>query len=99
MITRPLHNIIYAIALFSLTGVAAAESADSDVNPLYNEQFNQQKTQIPTEYILSEMYTVVNAKSSSEKTGTESPVQIRKSNGKTNSDNFDWIPVEWYSTY
>ena len=97
MITKSLHNIIYAIAIFSLTGIAAAESADSDVDPLFNEQFNQQKTQIPSEYILSEMYTVVNAKSTSEKPAVENPVQNHTKTSTINSDNLEWLPVDWYS--
>lgn len=99
MITKPLHNMISAIALFSLTGIAAAGSADSDVDPLLNEQINDQKTQIPSEYILSEMYTVVDAKSTSAKSNEKNPDQNRTKNSTINSDNFDWIPVDWQSTY
>ena len=96
MINKSLHNIIFAVALSSLAGVAVAESAGSDVDPLF---INEQTTQIPSEYILSEMYTVVNSKSPSKNTERENSVQNHKNNSTMTTDNFEWIPEDWYSGF
>ena len=99
MNNKLLNNMVCAITFFSLTGIASAASAESDVDRLFNEQFNEQKTHIPSEYILSEMYTLVNPKSTSQNPGAENSVQNRNNNHTETTDNFEWIPADWHTAY
>ncbi|WP_455199278.1 hypothetical protein [Kaarinaea lacus] len=95
MINKSLRNSISAIALFGLSGIAFAGPADSDTDSL----FTQQRADLPTEYILSEMYTVVDYKTTSKNTGTEQPVENRTNRSASQGDNFEWVPSGWHSAY
>lgn len=99
MNNKSLQNVVCAIAFISFTGMASADSAGSEGSPLVNEPFSEQKTQIPSEYILSEMYTVVKAKSTSNNPEAGTSVQDQNHNRTEATDNFEWLPAEWYSTY
>ena len=95
MINKLALNIIYIIALFSLSGSVFAENYLSDssklkINPLVNKQIaiNQ-----------SELSTLKKVDTSTTKSMSQDSAQNRSKNNEINFENFNSVPVEWYSVY
>lgn len=90
MINKLLLNAVCAIALFSLTGIAVAGLPDSKVNPFSNEQKSLNQTEISA-FEESDTPTT--------KPTAHEPTKNHTKSSVIDSDNYNWVPIDWYSTY
>ena len=90
MINKIQLTIVCAIALTSFTGAVVAESSDPEVIPFSNEQ--KSLSQI-------EILAFEKRDTSVTKPAIQEPAQNHTKSNVIDSDNYNSVPVDWYSIY
>lgn len=88
MINKPILNIICSIALLCPVVSTAAGLAEAEANQLTSKQ----KTGNQSEFSAFESVEASNV-------GSKGNVNQSPKSNKTELDNYDWLPNDWYEVY
>ena len=88
MINKPILNIICSIALLCPVVSTAAALAETETN----KPASIQKTVDQSGFSIVELAEAFNV-------GSKVHVKQSPKRSETGSDNFEWMPTDWYETY